>query len=319
MEFNYKNILELRKIELNKLEEYYKELRKYEYITDKKIEYIELRKKINFIIRIILKIDRILSKRTAKLIDDKSIQTSKPKIYAVTHVGRYDIETAMEVIRENKFLLMSDPGETYRNIDGLMLKLNGVVYFDTKDKEDRHIAKETCIRILNQGGNIMIFPEGAWNITENQLVMKLFSGTVEMVKQTGADIIPVAIEKYDNSYYVNIGKNISADEIILDSNKDISNNLRDILATLKWEIMEKFPTVVREELPNNFGEIFLDSIMSETEIGYTVEEIKRTRFNDRNSIAPEEAFAFLKDININANNAFLFNDNYAKVKKYNNK
>ncbi len=315
MEFDYKNFLELRKIKLNELEQYYKELRKFEYTIDKKIEFIELRKKINFIIVALLKIDRILAKRSVKVIDDKSIKTSKPKIYAATHVGRYDIETATEIVKESNFLLMGDPGETYRNFDGFVLKIKGIVFVDTKDKEDRKIAKETCIKILKQGGNILIFPEGAWNITENQLVMKLFDGTVDMARQTGAEIIPIAIERYDNSYYANIGNNISIDKDNTLTNRQLSDDLRDVLATLKWEIIEKLPPIVREELPGDYGKTFVDSIMAETEVGYTVEEIIRTRYKDKNIVLPEEAFAFLNDINLNDNNSFLFNKNFVKQKK----
>lgn len=318
MDFNYKNFFELRKMKLDDLELYYKELRKFEYITGKENEYIELRKRINSIIMLLLKMDRIIAKRSVNIIGDKSIKTSKPKIYASTHVGRYDIETATEVAKENTFLLMGDPGETYRDLDGLILKMKGVIFVDTKDKEDRKIAKEKCIKVLNKGGNILIFPEGAWNITENQLVMKLFDGAVDMARQTGAEIIPIGIEKYDNSYFVNIGTNISIDKDNHLTNKELSNDLRDVLATLKWEIMEKFPATARDEISYDYGKKFLDDIMSETEGGYTVEEIIRTSYKDKSIVLPEEAFAFLNDLNINDNNSFLFNRNFVKQKKFNN-
>lgn len=318
MDFNYKNFFELKKMKLDDLGLYYKELRKFEYITGKENEYIELRKKINSIIMLLLKMDRIIAKRSVNIIGDKSIKTSKPKIYASTHVGRYDIETATEVAKENTFLLMGDPGETYRDLDGLILKMKGVIFVDTKDKEDRKIAKEKCIKVLNKGGNILIFPEGAWNITENQLVMKLFDGAVDMARQTGAEIIPIGIEKYDNSYFVNIGTNISIDKDNPLTNKELSSDLRDVLATLKWEIMEKFPATARDEISYDYGKKFLDDIMSETEGGYTVEEIIRTSYKDKSIVLPEEAFAFLNDLNINDNNSFLFNRNFVKQKKFNN-
>lgn len=45
----------------------------------------------------------------------------------------------------------------------------------------------------------MIFPEGAWNISENLLVMKLYTGAAEMAIRTGADIVPIAIEQFGKS------------------------------------------------------------------------------------------------------------------------
>lgn len=88
--------------------------------------------------------------------------------------------------------------------------LNGVLYLDTAYKEDRMIAKEMGIRLLNQGGSLGIFPEGAWNVTENEVVMKLYSGTAEMAIRTGADIVPIAIEQRGRTFCVNIGKILCA-------------------------------------------------------------------------------------------------------------
>lgn len=58
-----------------------------------------------------------------------------------------------------------------------------------------------------EGGDLLIYPEGAWNITENQVVMPLYTGTAEMAIRTGAEIIPIAIEQGGKRYYANIGEN----------------------------------------------------------------------------------------------------------------
>lgn len=55
-------------------------------------------------------------------------------------------------------------------------------------------------------------PEGACNITPNLPVMKLYDGTASMALETGADIIPIRIEQYDNDFFVCIG------EILLQKN-----------------------------------------------------------------------------------------------------
>lgn len=47
---------------------------------------------------------------------------------------------------------------------------------------------------------MMIFPEGAWNVTDNLPVMKLFGGTVSMALLSGAVIIPIAIEQYSKDF-----------------------------------------------------------------------------------------------------------------------
>lgn len=108
--------------------------------------------------------------------------------------------------------------------------------------------------------------------------MKLYTGTVEMAIRSGADIIPIAIEQYEKSFYVNIGKNISLDETSdLNKKRKLSDDLRDTLCTLKWEIWEQFPITKRSSLPENMGQIFAEKIMSETANDYTIEEIERDR------------------------------------------
>lgn len=82
---------------------------------------------------------------------------------------------------------MGDAREIYRTADGIMLWLNGVIFFDTEDKQDRYIAKERSISLLKSGGSLLIYPEGAWNITENEIVMPLYAGTAEMAIKSGAE------------------------------------------------------------------------------------------------------------------------------------
>lgn len=271
-------MVEKKKMLLDTLEEYYRQVRKNDYEQNVAVRGIKWRKVFHFIIIIGLKISRLFSGRRLTIVQDKRVKTDSAVVYACTHGGRYDIEIALELIGKACYTFFCDLGEVYRTMDGAVLWASGVVYVDTDQKEDRFIAKETAIKILNQGGNILIYPEGAWNITENELVMHLYSGAVEMAIRGGADIVPMALEQHGKHFYVNIGENISCQECCL-SNKDmLTEELRDILATLKWEIMDKFSVEARKDLPSNIGELFLESIMSETENGYTIEEIERTRF-----------------------------------------
>jgi 1-acyl-sn-glycerol-3-phosphate acyltransferase len=294
MDFEYKNYTELKKLTLQQLEEYQKRLRKYQFESSDKIKYIKAKKAANLLIKRLIIIDRLIAKRKLIKVGDASNKTSKPVIYVVTHVGRYDIESAIECTKRDSYLFMGDPGETYLNFDGFMLSARGVIYLDTSDKEDRKLAKETGKLILKHGGNVMIFPEGAWNIKENELVQKLFPGSVDMARETGAEIVPVAIEKRDNDYYYNIGKNIKIAKDDIRSNRELSDDLRDTLATLKWDILTNLPIAIRTEMPENASELFLDSIMSQTENGYTVEEIKRTRYRENDELSPDKVFTHLK-------------------------
>ena len=304
-EFNYKNILERRKLTLEELKAYYRDLRAYEYYFNDEVKGINIRKKINPLLVELVKIDRILNKRELDIIDDKRVLTDRPKIFALTHVGRYDIEVGIEVTKESSYLFMGDPNEVYRTLDIIPLTIKGHVFCDTDHREDCHIAELTGNKILKQNGNITIYPEGAWNITPNKIVQELFNGTVRMAKNNGAEIIPIAIENINGHYYANVGKNIYIPSTSTTSYRVLSNDLRDILATLKWSIIENQKMESRADLRMNDDD-YVNSIMKDTENGYTVSEIERTRYHNPAYFEPEDVFSYEKKLIPNKNNAFLF-------------
>lgn len=308
--FEKKSIIEKLLMEQKELEAYYRELRYYQYINGNNVKSVEIRKRINKLVVSLLKIKRKLAKQELTIVSDERQMSDKPKIYACSHIGRYDIEMSIEAINDASFLLMGDPGEVYRSVDGLFLNANGVIFTDTDFKEDRHIAKETCIKTLQEGGNVLMFPEGAWNITENEVIMKLYTGVIEMAKRGNAEIIPVAIEQYETSnsgkhYFVNIGRNIDGSKIDLANKREEADDLRGVISGLRWDIWESQGITKRKDLDENYSKIYLDSIMAESENGYTVEEINRTRYIDKNITTPEEVYKFQNVLVPSKNNAFL--------------
>lgn len=290
------------------LEAYYRQQRLENFEAGMPIPGITWRGVSHRIIRFFLKLERLITGRIIHVVGNAFHQTDKPIIFACTHVGRYDIEVALELIRHPVFLFMGDPGQVYKSMDGLFLWLNGVLFADTDSKTDRHVGKENCIKLLQQGGNVLIYPEGAWNISENQLVTPLFTGAAEMAIRSGAEIVPIAIEQYSKEYYINIGENIVLDNVSLDEKEQVTDDLRDVLCTLKWDIISRIPVLKRSKLPDCAAEQFLDSIMSQTENGYTIEEILRTRYHEKTA-SSQEAFAHLKQISPTLDNAFLFAKN----------
>ena len=284
---SFKNISFLKRMILPqiKLEKYYQEKRKYEYEKGTLPRGIVIRKSLHKVVVSFLRIECLLSRVKVKVVSDARIKTDRPVIYACMHIGRYDVESNFFALKDHFYILYGDPGLVYRNSDGLLLFMNGVIYADTDSKQDRFIGKETCIKLLQHGGNLLIYPEGAWNITENQIVMKLFTGTVEMAIRGQADIVPIAMEQYGNTYHVNIGRNIDYSNVSLERKREKSDELRDILCTLRWEIWEKAGISRR---PDNYREIYLKNIMSQSPGDYTMEDIIRTRYQEGYSVKKEK-------------------------------
>ena len=316
--FKNKNLLEKRKMAIEELVKYYAEYRIYCYNKGDKLKGIEMRKRLHPIIDLILKIDQVLSKEEIVVISNKSIvKPNESKIFACTHIGGNDIQRTFQVINEPAYLMLGDPGILYKMPIYYGLKLNGVIPLETKNKQDRKIAYNRAIELLNNGGNLLIYPEGAWNVTPNEMVMKIFTGTVRMAKETGVDIIPIAVEQYDNVFYFNVGKNYSIDKNTNLSLTELNEDLRDKLATLKWEIMETQPKLDRAKVTDDYLDIFQSEIVNRCNYGYgfSLEDAISESFHDKNITKPEEAFAHLQEIEYDINNAFLLGGNPKILKR----
>lgn len=303
--FKKKSLLKRMMMPLPELEAYHREHRKYKYESNEKIKGIKLRKFIHLILLWGLAVGRVVSRDQLHIIQDLHKPSKKPIIFACTHIGWKDIEMNFAAVKTHAYLFLGDPRDLYRRTEGVLLGLNGVICIDTDHKEDRFIGKETGVRLLEAGGNLLIYPEGAWNVTENQPVMPLFSGTAEIAIRTGAEIIPVATEQYGKHYYVNIGRNIHIEEFDLSQKQKLTDELRDVLCTLKWEIWEKFGVTSRNNIPNDYLKTFLDGFEVQMNGVYSLEDIYLTRYHQK-VVSPEEAFAHLQDLIPNRNNAFLF-------------
>lgn len=290
------------------LELYLREYRIERYADIEKTKIPWWRTPMHYLLVGVLILIRLFEKREVKVILDERIPTDKPVLYACTHIGAHDVEATFEAIKTPCYLFMADAREIYRTLDGIMLYLNGVIFFDTEDKEDKRVAKGRALSLLKSGGNLLIYPEGAWNITENEIVMPLYAGTAEMAIKTGAEIVPMAIERYGERYMVAVGKNLSAEGWNIEDKYQLTNQLRDALADLKWLIWENEGIQPRQELPENYSEWFLNDVMHCEAATYTLEDVLATRFRTKEMKELEEVRRHLDRVVPRKENAFLWRE-----------
>ena len=301
-----KNFFKRLTMPLEDLQLYYRLRRLKAFEENNKIKGIAIRKFIHPILIFATSINRKVNKKSLYILSDKRKKTNKPVIYAATHIGCSDIEMIFSAIKKHAYVLVGDPRELYRNFNGMLLDLNGVICFDKDNKLDRHIGKETCVKLINQGTDLLIFPEGAWNITENLPVMGLYTGTVEIALRTGAEIIPIAVEQYKNDYYINIGKNIDYSGESIDNCKLLTEKLRDILATLRWDIWSNFSVKKRNCILDNYSQIYIDSFKEQLDDSYSLSDVLNTAYCDKNIVSFKDVFEHLDRLTFCKENAFLF-------------
>lgn len=76
-----------------------------------------------------------------------------------------------------------------------------------------------------------------------------------------AIIVPAAVEQYGKRFKIRIGENFDMRTYGADISEKLNaiNTLRDILATLKWEIWETEPQLKRCEISNEEWNKYIDS------------------------------------------------------------
>lgn len=239
---------EFKKLSREEQIQYYKDLRAFkltEPFDKKKLSHEKIGH--NLLVNVIA-LNRILMGQKLHVLNSPKIKVDRPLIFAPTHNGKFDIHTLAEVIKSHHYHLVSgDHADLPGTMDGFMLEAAGVIYVDRQDKSDRRVSKETSIRTLQNGGNLMLYPEGTWNLSQNKLVLPLYKGIIDIARKSNALVVPVGLETREGkNYYVNIGEPIDLNN--LDDDLHALQILRDELASLKWQIYEKAQTNKNGEL-----------------------------------------------------------------------
>ena len=269
---------------------------------------LEQRKSIHPLILQIYKIKNHIGGFSYEILSDKKTKTDRPIIFAVTHVGKFDIEVISEAIKEHYYLLSGDFEHIQGIIDAPFLGLNGVFYFNEKDKNDRKAVSQKMINHLNNNGNLMYFIEGTWNLSPNLPMLPCYWGIVDIAKKGNAIIVPIAAEQYGKKFVVNIGENFDMN-LFGNSLEDKSfaiDTLRDTLATLKWEIWENVSRLNRKDVTNDMWNKYVSDRYSEWPY-FNDEYIADLIYKPKGVVTKEEAYSHIKKLVPKKENAFLFN------------
>ena len=208
-------------------------------------------------------------------------------IFAVNHSNANDFPMASQIIKKH-FYILADFTMKNDVVVNALNELNGVIYVDRKNKDSRNKSKNEMVKLLTNGKNILMFPEGTWNLEPSKLLLTLNWGIIDIAKLSGVPIIPIVLEYRDNKCIANIGDKFVVD---CDSNKEKEIlRLTDIMATLKWEIFESFPITPRESIENNYFEKYIEECLK----GYKKFDLEYERSTQiRKYDSPDEVFQYI--------------------------
>ncbi len=240
----------------------YKRNKKLILKDKKKIPHKMLRKQFRPLFRLCLWIQRKVNGFTVEILNDIKVPKGHPVIFAVTHIGKWDFEIVNEAIREQFFVIAADFIHLHGTIGGFFMRWNGVIYVDEEDKEDKANTKSMMIKLLQSGRNIMIFPEGTWNLSENEMIRDIAYGTADVAISAGAVIVPIAIEQYEKHFVICQGRVLEPAGLQMDKQR-LTVALRDELAGLKWKIWEGNGICQRSSLTCDYWDKFIRSRIME--------------------------------------------------------
>ena len=170
----------------------------------------------------------------------------KPIIFAANHSAFQDTPIMLRVTRRRSYILSGKQNLAF--IDWIFFMLNGTIWVDRRDKADMAATKDGILAYLQKGQSVLWFPEGTWNLTANQLMMPMKWGIIDVARSAGAQIIPAALD-YDreaNTCRIKFGAPMAGDA--LENKADAIRDLRDTVATLRWELMCNQPILHRADI-----------------------------------------------------------------------
>lgn len=178
-----------------------------------------------------------------ELLNHWEAEPNKPIIFAANHSAFPDIPIALKAIGRHSYVLLGKQNLAF--LDEFFFWLNGVIWVDRKKREDTAAAKLGIQAYLSQGHSILWFPEATWNLTDNLLMLPMRWGIIDVAQQANAQIIPMALD-YDREKMVcrvQFGNPMVSDDL---QDKAVAiRDLRDTLATMRWDMMQNQPVMRR--------------------------------------------------------------------------
>ena len=212
-----------------------------------------------------------LSKKKHNIILERypELNPDEPYIFVSNHSCPEDIETILNVIDRNAYLVLGSIDSLNYNKEMYLLWLNGMIPFDILDKEERAGLMPKMEKVINTN-SILIFPEGSHNYSPNKLINNLYDGPINLSLKTGRKIVLVSLlrDEENNSTYIDVSNPIDSSKVVINLDdyypneehnekyyvKSLSSYLRDQMATQIYTLMSRHSKVVKRKEDDHLEE-----------------------------------------------------------------
>jgi len=285
---------------------------------------IELRKKINKLIKFIgplfLSNKQVMENRNELLypeqlnpLPDKPIELpDKPVIWIANHAIKDDTLASVLAAKRNGYIIFGSLPQFYNTFDGISAWANGVIMTNRKVSSSKSSSIKKGIKVINNGSDLIMFPEGVWNKSPNKLLLDFWPGVYRIAKETDSKIVPMAHYIRDGAHKIpnNPIHTVIDDPVSISdmAEKEALEFLRDKVATWYYLMLEKYGKTTRAELLENYKsqsqawESYLTDLVK-TASRYDKEIEYSADYRPKEILYPQQVWGNIADIkNINNNN-----------------
>lgn len=288
------------------------------------------------------------SKTKYKIIVDsreKLFRSKKGRIFVINHRQADDIVIGVNAVGKSGYIVFGNPYLALETSNGLGLWAYGMILLNRDNPASRKATYEKMKYVINHGGNIIIYPEGYWNLddngeaderhgadghnSENWLIQDFNIGIFRLAQETGCEIVPTVLHYDEQKKKICYGQRGKAFAVCPDDDVfEKKEQLLTIMRTMYYEMMEKYSSYERAELEANGQSIYeqwadlKEKLIKDCDIkrtGYHLDLADEKRIGKakvaKTVTTPEEAFSHLKHLKMCKENAFLYQQSLGQAKE----
>ena len=115
----------------------------------------------------------------------------EPVIFVSNHSFKDDVLATMLAAKRRSYILFGSLPHFYNTLDGLLSAKNGVIMVNRKVSSSRKTSVDKGKYVLDNGMNLMVFPEGVWNKKPNGCMLDFWSGFYKIAKKEDGTFYPI--------------------------------------------------------------------------------------------------------------------------------
>ena len=180
-----------------------------------------------------------------------------PVIWTSNHHFKDDALGSALAAKRPAYLVLGSLPLAYNTLDGLLGYLFGCIMINRKNKESRKSAVKKMEKVLECGADLVVWPEGVWNKSPNQLLQHLWPGIYRVAMDKGVNLVPIV--HYISDPVQSMGKKANPIHTVVDDPIDFTkmhgmsesaclSYYRDVMATWYYLMMEKYGKDTHAEL-----------------------------------------------------------------------